>query len=819
LSTQAKREQLKGLLAQQAARETALPRLSEAQRRLLEVEGHAPSAGIHTFALAYTLHGPLDVPALEQALHAVAARHPGLRSRVATDNGAPAFAPVSLTGPLLERYEAIREGTEAALEARLRAEAALPLDPRRDRAWRCALFPLSVTEHVLLVRFHHILADRWSVGIFARDLSAAYSALLAGKPASLPALPPPPDADEEEDAAQRDYWRKLFSRPAPTLELLLARAQEGFSEYAGERIETELDPATMQALKEMAAAQSLTLFPILLAAFAALLRAYTGQEDLILCTPVTGRHRAGTRHQIGYFNNILPMRLDLRGDPDFLSLARRIAAQARAAYAHQDVPFHRIAALPELGGLRTTRCLFAVQNIPGINLALPGVESSYRDIPNGTANFDLSLFLEERNERFACLLDVKTAVFDAEAAGEIQRRFATFLQYAAERPTTRRSEFPACRQTPAPSVRPETTATASGEVLVDNLLEQRLIELWRGLFPDERACKIGPETDFFRIGGDSLKAARLFAGLQREFHVEWPLATLIEAPTPRKLAQRLADQEWVQPWMSLVPLRTAGVRPPLYFLPGGYGNILCFRRIADGLGDEQPVYCLQAKGLKRGERALRSVEETAATYIEVIRQAQPQGPYLLAGHSFGAVVAYEMARRLILSGEAVPLLALLDHCGPDIRLSSVDYVRTYLRSLAPLSAREKAHILWESAAWKLHVRRAVRHRKSATARKTDPDARWTPADVAEGALRALRDYKIPPYPGRITLFRAEQHPRIRHDLSGGWGSVAAEGVEVIDVPGTHETMLEEPHVQVLGAQLALCLDQIASHAGGAYTPL
>src|SRR5579884_105840 len=807
LSVQEKRALLKRLLEEQASPGNKPGRLSPAQMRLWEIEANEASTGMHTFALAYTLKGPLDIETLDRAIHAVAARHPGLRVRIASEDGQPCFQLAPMIEPLLQRYDEPENGDESRLEARLRAEAALPLDLGRDRAWRCALFPCSEEARVLLLRFHHIIADRWSVGIFVRDLGTAYSALLAvSVPFDSENPPPAPDDDSDRDA-QLAFWKDVFSRPPQPLELPLARDLDRFSGYAGERMEADLDPATFQALKALAATESLTLFPILLAAFAALLRAHTGQEDLVLCTPVTGRHRAGTRQVIGYFNNILPLRLDLQGDPSFLSLAGRVADQARGAYAHQDVPFHRIASLSELDGVRTTRCLFAVQNIPGLALQLPDVESRYRDIPNGTANFDLSLFLEENNGRGVALLDYKTALFSAEAAGELMQRFVALLKLAADRPTARISEFPDYRTRSASEPRPaDTEAPPKDSVVVDNMLEQRMIALWRDLFPGDRERPIGPETNFFHIGGDSLKAARLFASLKREFDLEWPLATLIEAPTPRQLVQRMGDKAWVMPWLSLIPLQPDGNRPPLYFLPGGFGNILCFRHIADCLGKDQPVYCLQAKGLKRGEKAMRSVEDTAAYYIDIIHRSQPQGPYLLAGHSFGAVVAYEMARRLLLAGEEVPLLALLDHCGPDIQLTGADYLRYYLMSLSMLSMRDRVRYVAGGIAWKLHAHRALSHRKRAAIRKENPEARWRPIDVAEGALRALRDYDIPPFPGRITLFRAEKHPKIQLDCWGGWGHVAAEGVEIIDVPGTHESMLEEPHVRVLAEKLAICLD-------------
>lgn len=815
---QDKRELLKRLLRENLGQQDARLRLSAGQLRLWELETSSPSPSMHVFAIAYELTGALDADVLEQAISAVAARHFTLHARIVEDPAGPYFEPISG-----ERLQLIRADTSSeGLDQCLRTEAARPLDPKAGPPWRAVLFRVSADRHALLLCFHHIIADRWSVGIFVGDLGTAYSALLEGK-APFGSPPQSPfDTGESDDAAQLEHWRRLFSTPAAALELPFAGGSEDFSDYSGGCIEDDLEVTTLERLKELAAAQGTTLFPVLLAGFGVLLWAHTGQTDLLICTPMIGRNRPATRGVIGYFNNVVPMRLDLGGQPGIAGLIDAVSAQGRAAFEHQNVPLQEIASLPELEGVRTTRCLFTVQNIPGLHLRLPGVATRYRDIPNGTANFDLSLFLEEKEGKLHVLVHHKTARFSGEAIVRLKDRFLECLRFFAEHPAAQVGDLPAHKTGEWRTQTAEGSQSAGDESQpAENMLEQRMIDLWRSLFHRRDHAKIHAASNFFDLGGDSIMAARLFSKLKQEFGVEWPLATLLDAPTPRLLSLRLADKDWAAPWLSLIPLRSAGSRPPLFLLPGGGGNMLSFRHIAQHVGDDQPVYCFRAKGLKRGEQSLSTVEEMAEEFIDIIRHSHPHGPYLLMGHSLGAAVAYEMAQRLLREGEPVPLVGLLDHPGPDIRLDAGDWVRYHLMSIAGLNNRERFLYIWRGLRWKLRMKVIARRMKEppdSLSKKTDPST-WSSIDVIEASMRALRQYRIEPFAGRVVLFRAEHAPpKIRSDRYGGWGRVALGGVDVFEVPGTHMTMLNPPHVEVLAQAVVRCIDDIVARKPAESSP-
>jgi thioesterase domain-containing protein/aryl carrier-like protein len=178
---------------------------------------------------------------------------------------------------------------------------------------------------------------------------------------------------------------------------------------------------------------------------------------------------------------------------------------------------------------------------------------------------------------------------------------------------------------------------------------------------------IGVRDNFFELGGHSLLAVRLFAQIEQSLGVNVPLAVLLQAPTIEQLAQTLDRANWHESWSSLVPLQPKGDRPPIFCIHGGGVNILIYRDLASQLGEEQPVYALQARGLDGRTKPHTTVEEMAAAYIEHIRTVQPEGPYFLAGLSHGGVVALEMAQQLRRQDQEVALLAMFDTYGPGQR--------------------------------------------------------------------------------------------------------------------------------------------------------
>ncbi|MGH9697147.1 MAG: thioesterase domain-containing protein, partial [Bryobacteraceae bacterium] len=187
-------------------------------------------------------------------------------------------------------------------------------------------------------------------------------------------------------------------------------------------------------------------------------------------------------------------------------------------------------------------------------------------------------------------------------------------------------------------------------------VESELTAMWEALLGQST---IGLDDDFFQLGGHSLLAARLFAQIQKRLAKQLPLASIIQAPTIRKLAAVIRDDNWVAPWSSLVQLSDGGPNLPLFLIHPIGGNILTYKQLAERLMG-QSVYGLQAQGLDGQSPAASSVESMAAHYIRAMRTVQPEGPYSLGGFSAGGMVAFEMARQLQNSGSKIGFLAIVD---------------------------------------------------------------------------------------------------------------------------------------------------------------
>lgn len=364
---------------------------------------------------------------------------------------------------------------------------------------------------------------------------------------------------------------------------------------------------------------------------------------------------------------------------------------------------------------------------------------------------------------------------------------------------------------------------AGGFVRARTALEAQLVHLWEtvlGVRP------VGVRDDFFALGGDSLLAAGLFARVHKVFGWDLPAATLLTAPTVERLAERLDGPAASVP--ALVPLQPHGTRPPFYCVHGIGGEILSFADLARHLGPDQPFYGLQSP--RPGARPRpASLEALAAAYLAEVRAVQPHGPYYLGGVSFGGTVAFEMARQLRAAGETIGLLAVVDqrsHPGRTRAPVRPAALFEFLRNVPRWVRYDLCETGPAAALTRLRLRaRALLPRRGATAPGTAARQAGAAFDLArlpesyqkllEYHYQILLAYAPQAYPGRVTLLRARAQALTRLQASDlGWGTLAGGGVEVVDVPGSHDTILREPYIGALAGRLRACLDR----AGAAGPP-
>jgi amino acid adenylation domain-containing protein len=329
----------------------------------------------------------------------------------------------------------------------IKAEAEKPFDLTQTPLLRTTLLQLDVTEYVLLLTIHHIVADGWSIDVLIREVMVLYEAFCGDQPSPLTELPiqyadfalwQSQYLQGEVLANQLAFWREKLGNHPPVLELPTDRPRPAIQTFRGATQSFSLSAEVTEALKTLSQTEGTTLFVTLLAAFKTLLYRYTGQEHILLGSPIANRNRAETEGLIGFFVNTLVLRTDLSGNPSFRELIARVHEQASAAYAHQDIPFEQLAAelQPERDLSRNPliQVMFALENRSRSVGELGDLKLSLLEINTAIAKFDLTLILSETSQGLNGWLEYSTDLFDAATITQMVRHFQTLVGGIAVNP-------------------------------------------------------------------------------------------------------------------------------------------------------------------------------------------------------------------------------------------------------------------------------------------------------------------------------------------------------------------------------------------------
>ncbi|MFP4410900.1 non-ribosomal peptide synthetase [Coleofasciculus sp.] len=347
-----------------------------------------------------------------------------------------------------------------------------------------------------------------------------------------------------------------------------------------------------------------------------------------------------------------------------------------------------------------------------------------------------------------------------------------------------------------------------------NHLEQQLAKIWLDLLDIDQ---IGINDNFFERGGHSLLALKLMGKIQHQFGQTLPLTTLFTSPTIAELATVISHAE-VQSYSPIVPIQTQGTKPPFFCVHPAGGNVLCYLKLADYLGTDQPFYGLQAQGFNQGEEALTRVEDMARLYVQAIREVQPEGPYQIGGWSFGGVVAYEIAQQLQQQGQAVSRLAILDSWIPIIldqgkKIDDHYLVGVCSRVFGGMFGQDNLvspdELQGLTVPEQIDYILAKAQQVGVFPTEGNPAQNRRILDVLVGTLKATYAYKRQPYPGKVTVFRAQEKHLHAPDPQLVWveffAILDAKEIDVIPVPGHHYSFILEPNVRVLAERLAAFL--------------
>lgn len=452
---------------------------SFAQQRLWFLDQLEPNNAFYNVDTTIPFPWALDVVALEQSLNEILRRHEALRTIFRAVDGEPIQVIVSnpkLALPVIDLRELSGNELEAEALKLATEEAQRPFDLARWPLLRTTLLRIEDEYYLLLLTMHHIVCDGWSIGVFFRELLALYEAYCLGQPSPLAELPIqyPDFAHWQRQLLQGEvlekqlaYWKKQLTG-LPVLQLPTDRPRPVITSanFRGAHETLIIPKALTRALQELSKREGVTPFMVLLTAFQVLLSRYTGQDDIVVGSPIANRNRAELEPLIGFFVNMLVLRTNLSGDPPFRVAVQRVREVCLEAYAHQDLPFEKL--VEELQPERDLRNplfqasfqLFSSTEVAeeessdekslDVGEEHPEEEDStahedpveWLEVERGTANIGLALDLAESPEGIFGRAEYSTDLFDAETIARILNHFKLLLEAVVANPEQRISKLP-----------------------------------------------------------------------------------------------------------------------------------------------------------------------------------------------------------------------------------------------------------------------------------------------------------------------------------------------------------------------------------------
>lgn len=424
-------------------RESGPAPLSFSQQRLWFFDQFEPASFVYNVLTPVSLRGNLDVSALQEAFNHLVRRHEALRTTFELREGQP----VQIIGqqqsiPIrrIDLSHQARPEQQEQFHAVFNDETCRPFDLKKGPLLRITLVRMAAEEHALLLAMHHIVTDGWSMNVLVREAVALYAMYSAGL---APGLSPLPIQYADFAVWQRSwlqgevleqqlaYWKQHLGAKPAVLELPTDFPRPAVQTYRGASFIFPFSPALSQSLKTFCRAQQATMFMVLLAAFNVLFHRYTGQQEIIVGSPIANRNRKELEGLIGFFANTLPMRTNVSGELSFREVLARLKEAALGAYAHQDLPFEYLVEQfhPErsLSHSPLVQVMFNFEPTIPQMAEMPGLSASLMDYDNKSAKFDLTLFARDHGTEIFGTLEHNVDLFTSETIERMAGHLLTLL--------------------------------------------------------------------------------------------------------------------------------------------------------------------------------------------------------------------------------------------------------------------------------------------------------------------------------------------------------------------------------------------------------
>jgi len=504
-----------------------LPPLSFAQQRLWFIDRLEGTSTEYNMPGALWLRGDLDHAALKRAINTIVERHESLRTRFAEVDGEPVQViepELRIELPVEDLSALDEEPRREQISAILRREGGQPFDLARGPVLRMTLLKLGEREHLLLRTMHHIVSDGWSEGVFNREFTVLYEAYREGRENPLKPL-----AVQYADFAlwQRQwlekgtlsaglaYWKRQLEGIPERLELPTDRPRPPLQTFAAEACHVRLNAKQSEELKRLSQAHQATLYMTLLAAFGTLLGRYSGQEDIVVGSPIANRQEAQLEELIGFFVNSLVMRVRVKEEMSFDALLGEVRRTALEAYQHQDVPFERLVdELAPTRSLNTTpifQVVFALQNAPWEPQRLKELDVKSVRGDDLQVRFDLEAHAWEREGEIGLYWLYNRDLFDRWRIEQMMRHYVRLLEAMAPDPKQRIGRVELLDEKERRQILEEWNRTAqeTPEATLPDLFEEQVRKT-----PDKVAVVCGEEELSYRELNE--RADRLARMLIRE---------------------------------------------------------------------------------------------------------------------------------------------------------------------------------------------------------------------------------------------------------------------------------------------------------------
>lgn len=428
----------------------ALYPLSKAQEGLWFLWQLDPENPYYTGQGNIRIEGELNLDALNKAWNALFARHELLRVRFEQENDRPGLrfrplqeirlAPTDLTHLSLDE-------SHAHLEGLMRERARKSFDLEHDSLLDYQLFKTGENEHAILITFHEVILDLWSLTVLIRDLGTLYRQFLKDPAASAP----PPEfrfreyarwesttVTQDNMTGQRAYWEEQLAGELPVLSLPTDRPYPTVPNYNGDSRSTFLNADLSARLKRVAREHDVTLFTTLLSALNVMLRIYSGQDDIIVGAPIANRQHPQSEKLVGFFLNMLPLRTQFAENETFSSVLGRMRETVTGALSHSDYPFawmlEHANFTRDLSTQPVFQVMFNMLNLPEIKGESSGIQMTYDEYDTGYIKYDLAFYAQEQGDRIYFQIAYLTELFDAETVQRMLDNFLVLLESLSQAP-------------------------------------------------------------------------------------------------------------------------------------------------------------------------------------------------------------------------------------------------------------------------------------------------------------------------------------------------------------------------------------------------